>query len=288
VAEAIHSGVDLLAALIALYAVRSSGKPADEGHPYGHGKVENVSGTVEALLIFLAAALIVYESVEKIINGVELPAVDLGLGVMALSAVANWLVSLPIKRVARSQQSVALEADAYHHTTDVITSIGVFAGLAAVKVTGVSILDPLVAIVVAGFIAKAAWDITRRSFVDLLDRSLPDEERRVIGGVMDRHRDLFCGYHHLRSRRSGNQRYIEMHLLVQGEAHVADAHALTDHLQDEIRRELGPATVAIHIEPCIRDCENCPAARMDDGACTLERHERLAHELARDRKAPQG
>lgn len=273
VAEAIHSGVDLIAAVIALVAVRSAAKPPDEQHPYGHGKVENVSGTVEAALIFIAAGMIVVEALNKIVYDGGPSHVDLGLGVMALSVGANIVVSRQLLKVAKRTDSVALEADAYHLTTDVVTSLGVFLGLVAVRLTGWVVLDPLIAIGVALVIAKAAWNITKRSFVDLLDRSLPGHEREVIEGVLDRHAGLVAGYHRLRSRKAGALRHVDLHLVVNADAHVADAHALCDHLEEELKGALGNCELTIHVEPCRRDCATCPAALRDGGSSCLLTHE---------------
>jgi len=267
VAEAIHSGVDLLASLIAFFAVRSSAKPPDESHPYGHGKFENVSGTVEALLIFLAAGLIVSEAANKILRGPELPSVDAGLAAMGVSVIANAFVSRRLLMVARATDSVALEADAYHLTTDIATSLGVFAGLLAVRFTGWVILDPLIALVVAAMIVRTAWEITRRSFVDLLDRSLPKSERELIQAVLDQHVGQLVGYHEVRSRRAGSERLVDLHLVVSGESHVANAHALCDHLERDLHDALGPCNLTIHVEPCRGECLHCPAAREDGCGC---------------------
>ena len=161
-AEAVHSGVDMVAALMALFAVRTSAVPPDADHPYGHGKVEDVTGTIEAVLIFGAAGLIIYESVNRLMNGVELPTVDAGLAVIGLSVVVNFFVSHRLLAVAKQTESVALEADAYHLTSDVFTSFGVFIGLALVRITGLTVLDPIIALVVAVLILKAAWEVTQR------------------------------------------------------------------------------------------------------------------------------
>ncbi|MBC7294455.1 MAG: cation transporter, partial [Thermoleophilia bacterium] len=154
--EAIHSAVDLVAALIALFAVRKSGQAADERHPYGHGKFENISGTIEALLIFLAAAWIIYEAVRKLISprAVDMPV--WGVGVMLVSAIVNIVVSGRLLKVGRETESVALQADAWHLRTDVYTSAGVMVGLLAIWLGSVFApdvdlrwVDPAVAIVVA-------------------------------------------------------------------------------------------------------------------------------------------
>lgn len=254
VAEAIHSGVDLLASIIAYLAVRTSSRPADDRYPYGRGKFENVSGTVEALLIFLAAGLIAYEAIRKLAHGTTLPQADLGVAMMGVSVIANTLVSRQLFRVARKTDSVALEADAYHLTTDIATSLGVFAGLVAVRLTGLAILDPIAALGVAVLIVKAAWDITRRSFVDLLDQSLPEEERGLIASVLEKHSGQLCGYHRIRTRKAGPDRHVDLHLVVEAALPVGTAHALCDQLEQDLHEALGPCSVNIHVEPCRRDC----------------------------------
>jgi len=257
VAEAIHSGVDLLAAVIAFFAVRSSARPPDEKFAYGRGKVENLSGTIEAGLIFVAAGLIIYEAIGKLLHGTELPQVDLGLGVMLLSVVANFVVSRQLFRVARKTDSVALEADGYHLTTDIVTSLGVLVGLVAVRLTGLSWLDPLAALGVAALIIKAAWDITRRSAIGLMDTSLPEEERQVIAEVLRRHSSRWVGFHQVRTRKAGPQRYIDLHLVVDAEEPIQQAHALCDDIERDLQEALRPCSLSIHVEPCQHDCARC-------------------------------
>ncbi|MCG2728404.1 MAG: cation diffusion facilitator family transporter, partial [Candidatus Methanoperedenaceae archaeon] len=146
--EALHSGIDLLAAVIANYSVKKAGKPADDIHKFGHGKFENVSGTVEAILIFIAAIIILYKATEKIINkeGIEYDLIGAGIVIMGISAVVNFIVSRKIMKVARKAESIALEADAYHLTTDVYTSVGVGIGLVLIQITKNPIFDPVLAI----------------------------------------------------------------------------------------------------------------------------------------------
>ncbi len=259
VAEAAHSGVDLLAALIAFFAVRTSGRSPDEKYPYGRGKVENISGTVEGMLIFFAAALIIYEAVTRLIHGARVPTVDLGLIAMGVSVAANIIVSRQLFRVARRTESTALEADAYHLTTDVLTSLGVFVGLIAVGLTKLPFLDPLVAMGVAGLIIKAAWGITGRSFVDLMDRSLPEDERSLIMRILGEHEELMAGFHRMRTRRSGPERLVDLHLVVNSQASVKEAHALCDHLENDLKAALAHCSLTIHIEPCDRECAQCVA-----------------------------
>jgi cation diffusion facilitator family transporter len=259
--EAIHSGVDLIAALIALIAVRSSGKPADERHPFGHGKIENVSGAIEAGLIFLAAGWIIYKAVHKLIVPSPLEAVGWGVGVMLVSAVLNLVVSHMLFKVARRTDSIALEADAWHLRTDVWTSAGVMLGLSLIWASETLLpgwhfhwIDPVAAIVVAFLIIRAAWELTVRAGRDLLDTNISaDEEDWVRKYLEDLRSDgeepRIFGYHRLRTRKSGNTRFVEFHLFVSPDMSVDESHHITQVVKADIRKHLPDADVLIHIEP---------------------------------------
>jgi cation diffusion facilitator family transporter len=258
--EAIHSGIDLIAAVIALFAVKQAGKPADEDHPYGHGKFENASGTVEAILIFFAAAWIIYEAVHKFRSPQPLDAPGWGVGLMAISAIVNWLVSETLFRTGKKVQSIALEADAWHLRTDVYTSLGVMGGLLAIWLGALAFpglnlnwIDPAAAILVALLIVKAAWDLTRQAARDLFDVSLPEEELAKIRNLLRSHKEI-SGFHRLRTRKSGKERFIEFHLVVNPNATVANAHALSDQITAEIKHCIADCHVMIHIEPCDKSC----------------------------------
>ncbi|MFB3854158.1 MAG: cation diffusion facilitator family transporter [Vicinamibacterales bacterium] len=260
VSEAIHSGVDLLAAGIALFAVKSAGKPADKEHPYGHGKVENLSGAIEAALILVAAAWIVYEAVQKLIERTPLEAAGLGAAVMAVSAVANYFVSRMLFRVGEETDSIALQADAWHLRTDVWTSAGVMAGLAAIVVGrwlapawDLWWLDPLAAIMVALLITRAALKLTRQSLGDVMDESLPDEEQGWIADHVSGVPGVF-GFHGLRTRKAGPQRFVEFHLLVDRRLSVEVSHKLSHDISRAIEQRFNGASVSIHVEPCDGCC----------------------------------
>jgi cation diffusion facilitator family transporter len=258
ISEAVHSGLDLIAAVIAWFAVRESGKPADEDHPFGHGKIENVAGTIEAVLIFGAAIYIVYEAVMKLHEGkIGIESLGLGAGVMAVSAIANFLVSNHLMKVARKTDSVALEADALHLRTDVYTSAGVLGGLVAIKLTGLTILDPIVAIVVALLIIKAAWDLTRSAFFHILDVSLPEDEAQVIHDVMAEYTGRYSEYHKVRTRKSGHIRHVDMHLVIPGWTTVEAGHRLSHEIADRIGERLAHSHTLVHIEPCKGVCKEC-------------------------------
>jgi cation diffusion facilitator family transporter len=261
ISEGVHSTVDLIAAMIAFFSIRAAAKPADEEHEFGHGKIENISGTIEALLIFLAAILIIYEAIVKIINRAQPEFITLGIGIMAFSAVANFFVSRRLHRIAHSTDSVALEADAWHLTTDVYTSLGVFAGLVVVRLTHWYILDPIIAIGVALLIIRAAWNITRKSISGLVDMRLPEAEEDIITASIIEHLGEITGFHELRTRKAGSQRYIDLHLVLPKSVTLEEAHRLCDHLEGDIKNKLSNGLVTIHCEPCEQG---------EDGSCPPE------------------
>jgi cation diffusion facilitator family transporter len=247
--EAAHSGIDLVASGIAYFSVKRADLPADQRHAYGHGKFENLSGAVEALLIFVAALFIIHEAVGKLHSKEPIQSLGLGIWVMALSAVTNLVISLYLLRVAKATDSMALEADAHHLLTDVYTSAGVMLGLLLIRQTGIVLLDPLFALGVALLITKTAYSLTRKSLGPLMDAKLPDEEEELIASIIHDHSSQFVEFHNLRTRKAGSQRHIDLHLVVKGDAHVEEAHRTCDHLEAEIRAALPQSMITIHIEP---------------------------------------
>lgn len=249
ISEAAHSAVDLLAAVVAYYAVRQSGKPPDENHAYGHGKIENLSGAIEAVLIVLAAVWILYEAFEKF-KTAEVPEfIEYGLVIMLLSIALNYYVSSRLMAVAQKTESHALEADALHLRADIWTSVGVLAGLAIIKFTGLAWLDPAIAIVVAAIVFKAGYGMSKKSLYELTDIALPPEEEEAIVNIVNQHPEVIS-FHRLRTRRSGSYRLIDMHLILDKNMHLDKAHAVCDQIEADIKCEFGLCDVIIHLEPC--------------------------------------
>jgi len=210
ISEAIHSSMDLIAALIAFFSVKVSDTPPDERHPYGHGKVENISGVIEALLIFVASGWIIYEAVKKLVGeNMKLESVWLGAVIMLISAVVNTIVSRRLYKVAKQTNSVALEADALHLKTDVYTSMGVAAGLGLIMITGINWLDPVVAIMVALFIIYESFVLLKKAFTPLIDEAWDSDEIKDLEGTL---RELNVNYHELRTRISGNYRFADVQI----------------------------------------------------------------------------
>jgi cation diffusion facilitator family transporter len=247
ISEAIHSSMDLIAAIIAYFSVRMSDNPPDSRHPYGHGKVENISGVIEALLIFVAAVWIIFEAVKKLMGGpIELDSIGIGSAIMLASAIINTLVSRRLYKVARATNSVALEADALHLKTDVYTSLGVAAGLGLIMITGVKWLDPAVAIAVAGFIIFESYSLLNRAFSPLLDTAWQDED---IEKLEIRLKNLDVNYHNLRTRISGNYLFIDLHIQIPENVSVGDAHRYCDKIENELTGAYRNLNVTIHVEP---------------------------------------
>jgi cation diffusion facilitator family transporter len=247
-AEAVHSAVDLVAALIAYIAVRFADLPADDTHAYGHGKYENLSGTAEALLVIIAGAFIVYESIIRILHHAPIEQLGFGMVVMAVSAVANWFVSANLFRVAEQTDSIALEADGHHLRLDVYTSLGVLAGLILVKLTGLILLDRLIGLGVAVWIGWIGVQLSIKAIGPLMDSQLPAAEvERIVSIIQEDPRVI--DFHKLRTRKSGAHRYVDVHLLVPRDMTLNTAHALAEEVEDKIRSELENMNVVTHVEP---------------------------------------
>jgi cation diffusion facilitator family transporter len=245
--EAIHSANDLVAALIAFASTRVSDRPSDEEHPYGSGKAESLSGAVEAALILLAALWIVVEAVRKLVHGGEVEHLGLGAAVMGFSALVNTGVSAYLFRVAKREDSLALEADAHHLATDVYTSAGVAAGL-LVWLTGWHVVDPLVAIAVALLIARIGWGLTRQASGQLMDRRLPPDEVAEIEKVL-RAESRLLGFHRLRTRKSGSDRFVDVHVVLPAGMGLGEAHEVARGLEAAVAGRLPRTHVVAHVDP---------------------------------------
>jgi cation diffusion facilitator family transporter len=250
VTEAIHSLIDLVASVIAFISVRKADEPADEEHPYGHEKVENLAANVEGILILVGAAVIVYEATHRLVAGSEVESLGVGIAVMGLSVLANLGVSTVLYRQAGVHESPALEGDAAHLRTDAMTSAGVLLGLALVQITGAAAFDSITALLVAGAIVWAGLNIIRRSSGVLVDEVLPDSEMdRIEAAIAAARTPEVAGYHKLRARRAGRRRHIDFHVQYRSGTSLERAHALAHEMRDSIEAEIPQAEVLIHVEP---------------------------------------
>jgi cation diffusion facilitator family transporter len=248
--EALHSATDLVASIVALFSVRAADVPADESHPYGHEKIEDMAAAIEGVLILVGSAVIVFEAIRHLIAGTGVQRLGIGMAVLGLSIIVNFFVSRTLSRRAKATHSPALAADAAHLTTDMATSAGVLLGLALVAVTGWDWLDPVIALIVATVIAVTGVRILTRSSRVLVDETLPDPELEAIRDVVAEFADRgVVGFHELRGRQAGARRHIDLHVQFRPGTTLEEAHRTAHSLQDAIRERLGDADVLIHLEP---------------------------------------
>jgi len=252
ISEAIHSGMDLVASCVAFFSVMSSSKPADKEHPYGHGKIENISGVIEGLLIFVASGMIIFEAVKKLSKPSEIEQAYIAIAVMAIAAIVNFFVSRLLHKFAKEEDSMALEADALHLKTDVYTSLGVGVGILLIKLTGFQRFDSIVAILVALLIIKEAWELCYSGVEYLIDVKLSDEEEQKIESIINKvieERNQLIGYHKIKTRKSGNKRHIDFHITLDPELTVKEAHDIVGCFKKEINDEFKNTRVNIHVDP---------------------------------------
>jgi len=253
--EAAHSAIDLIAAGMATFSVHVSDRPPDPNHPYGHEKIENISGVLEGLLIFAAAVWIIYEAVDKLVFGVRLKYLSAGLVVMGLSGAINLGVAALLKRSAIRNRSVALEADAAHLYADVYTSAGVFVGLAVITAgqhffkADLAWLDPLIAIGVALLILATAYRITRKSLYPLLDSAASPGEVAVIERILDEFAQDGVDFHKLRTRQAGGSLYVDLHMGFKPGVSLEQGHDISHCLAAQIEETVPGAKVLVHLEP---------------------------------------
>lgn len=247
--DAMESLVNLAGAVMALSMLAVAARPADEDHPHGHGKAEYFSAGVEGTLILVAAASIAYAAVQRLRHPQPLEQVGLGLGVSVLASLVNLGVALVLLRAAKQHRSATLDANAHHLLTDVWTSAGVLVGVGLVALTGWLRLDPLVAIAVALNIVWTGGRIVRDSVYGLMDAALPPAEQEVLRQLLEPYEREGVEYHALRTRQSGAQRFVSLHVLVPPEWTVQQGHDLVERIEADIRRALPPVSVLTHLEP---------------------------------------
>ena len=249
--EALHSSIDLIASVVAFVSVRKADQPPDPEHPFGHEKFENLAAAFEGVLILVGAIVIVSESTSRLVEGTpELDSLGIGIAIIAVTVVANLVVSAFLARRARETQSPALEGDAAHLRTDAATSIAVVVGLALVEATGASWLDPAFALVVAAAIVVAGFRLVTRSSRVLVDETLPDDELEAIRETVRAFGPRgVAGFHKLRARHAGAFHHVDMHVQFRSGMTLEDAHATAHALQEAIAARLDGADVLIHLEP---------------------------------------
>jgi len=259
-AQAAESLLDIFSIAITYVALKKSSTPADEEHPFGHGKAEGLAAMVQAVLVLGAGFFIIYSSFQRIIRSAEIKP-DEGIAVMIISIIASFLLSSHLRRVAVATGSTAIDASARNIGADVYSAAGVLVGLLIVRITGLVILDPIIALIMAFFVLKAGHEVTKRAIRELIDYALPMEERDIINNCLEGHNTQIVEYHAVRSRRAGKERFIDLHIVMPRNLSFEDSHAMCDHLEQDIKDQLTSIDVIIHAEPCCpENCIHCSIA----------------------------
>ncbi|HET7427327.1 MAG TPA: cation diffusion facilitator family transporter [Gemmatimonadales bacterium] len=247
--DALESLVNLAAAIVALIALSAAARPEDDDHRYGHSKAEYFSSGFEGALIMLAAASIIYASVQRLLDPQPIRQVPIGAAISFAASVINLVVARILFRAGRRHQSITLEADAHHLMSDVWTSVGVILGVSAAAITGWHRLDPIIAIAVALNIVRTGVSILRRSLLGLLDTAIPEDLLLRISDVFKRHAASGVRFHALRTRQAGAWRFIDFHVLVPGDWSVQRGHDLLEQIEEEVRAAVPNSSVFTHLEP---------------------------------------
>ncbi len=254
------SAMDNVAAIVMsavnLLSIAKASDPADETHPYGHGKVEAAATLFQGAVITLTGAGLALEAVRRLMKGQapEGTGLDAGIFVMVFSVAASWFVSSRIRKAGEATGSTALMADSLHFRTDLYSGAGILFSLLLYRFTGWRWLDPGVALAVGAFILTAARPLVAGAARDLLDPGLPPETVRAIEEVIERHRPMVRDWHDLRTRRSGSEMHVDFHVVLCREQTLEEAHRVADHLEHEIHELLGNVHVVTHIDPCGMEC----------------------------------
>lgn len=247
--DAVESIVNLVGAIMALGMLTVAAIPPDDNHSYGHSKAEYFSSVVEGILILIAAVSIGYAAIERLLHPRPLEQIGLGLAVSVFASIINFAVARVLMRAGKKYNSITLEADSQHLTTDVWTSAGVLVGVLIVSLTGWLFLDPVMGLLVAANIIWTGIKLIRRSISGLMDIALPDTEKQLIEDVLSKYRSNGVQFHALRTRQAAARRFVSVHVLVPGDWTVHDAHHLAEDIEHDIHDALGDATVTTHVEP---------------------------------------
>jgi cation diffusion facilitator family transporter len=249
-ASMLDSAMDIFASIINYFAVRAAARPADEDHAYGHGKAESLAGLFQSIVIAVSGFYLVREAIRRIITLHETRSEWLGIVTMLVAMIVSMALVRRLKRVARETDSLALASDAVHYTTDIYTNGGALVALLIVALTRWTIADPLVSILIAIYILASAVHVARESIDVLMDRRLPLEVDEQIAAIVNRYRDEgVLGFHDVRTRRSGSQKFIDLHLEIARDTRLEEAHDLSVRVLRSIEAEIPRTRVQIHTDP---------------------------------------
>ena len=248
-AQAADSFLDIFSIVITFVALKMSVTPADEEHPFGHGKVEGFAAMIQATLVLGAGGFIIYSAIQRLVHSMPIEP-DEGMAVMLVSIVASFFLSRHLRSVARSTGSTALDASARNISADVYSAAGVLLGLLVVRLTNLVILDPIIALIMSGFVLKAGYEVTVRAIHELADHALPKEDQETLNNCLKEHNTQLVDFHAIRTRSAGSERFIDLHIVMPRNYDIERAHDMCDHLELDIKNKIANANVIIHAEPC--------------------------------------
>ncbi|MSQ33192.1 MAG: cation transporter [Dehalococcoidia bacterium] len=260
--DALDTGMDTTSAVLQFLALAYASRPPDAGHPFGHGKAENLASLVESGLMIVGSAAIASQGIERLLHPRPLGAVGWGIAVMAFAIALNLAVAWQLGRVARRSGSIALTASAKHRLSDVWVSASVLGSLVLVRATGITYFDPALALLVSGYVLWTAGHLVWQAMRGLVDASLPLSEIELIRQTVSSRAPEVIELHRLRTRRVGSERQVDMHLVLCRELSLERSHEITTRLQGDLGRALPGASATIHVEPCsvvetVRHCPHC-------------------------------
>jgi cation diffusion facilitator family transporter len=255
--ESVHSFLDVVSAAVSFFTVPQSVKPADEDHPFGHGKIETISSLFESLLLVAAAVLICLEGVDHLRHPQPVVYQGVAMAVIGVSLLVSYGVYRHNLKASEATDSSALRVNSLHFLSDVVASIGILVGLVLLRFTGWLIIDPIMAFLVAGYILIVSAAQVKEALLELSDRQLPDSEIREIHELIDGFRHRVIEAHDIRTRKSGAARHIDFHLVVCGQLSVDESHQICDEIEAKIMERFPTSSITIHVEPCEHERTEC-------------------------------
>lgn len=254
ISSAIDSLLDLVSSCINYFLIKKADEPADKSHPYGHGKIENVAGLFQVVLIAITGGSIIYEGIKRFGSDEHISTLTLGIFTMIFSSVVSFILSSRLGKAAAETESIALAAYSINFKADGYINLGVIISLILCMFTKNIIFDSVMSIFIGTAIIWSAVKLSFRSFEDLTDKELPPEILSEIESIIQGHSKNFLGYHNLRTRRAGSQKLIDLHLVACRNLHLDEIHNIADTIEKEIERKIHYSNVTIHAEPCRTDC----------------------------------
>ncbi len=265
-ASAVDSILDILMSSVNFFAIKKAEEPADECHPFGHGKYETVATLIQAFVIAISGSWIIFEATRRLIQGSELKMVGGGIAVLIFSTLISFAISRYLRMVAKQTDSSALEADSLHFSMDVYTNLVLAAGLFILQISGITGIDPILSMLVGAYIIIEAFKLVRHGMRDVLDAELPPAIREEVTRLLDDFKANLVNYRNLRTRRAGSQKFMDLDLIVCRHMTIEEAHDIADNLEKRIKKDIPGSDVTIHLEPCLSDecpgMENCTSDKM--------------------------